>query len=31
GIVASKQSIDLGLKEVGAIILFEADGNVKKQ
>jgi glycolate oxidase len=29
GIVAVNKAMDLGLKEVGAIILFEADGNVK--
>ena len=29
GIVAVNKALDLGLKEVGAIILFEADGNVK--
>ena len=30
GIVAVNKALDLGLKEVGAIILFEADGNVKE-
>jgi glycolate oxidase len=30
GIVAVNKAMDLGLKEVGAIILFEADGNVKE-
>jgi glycolate oxidase len=30
GIVAVNKSMDLGLPEVGAIILFEADGNVKE-
>jgi len=29
GIVAVNKALNLGLKEVGAIILFEADGNVK--
>ncbi len=29
GIVAVNKALDLGLPEVGAIILFEADGNVK--
>jgi len=29
GIVAVNKALDLGLKEVGAIILFEADGNVR--
>ena len=30
GIVAVNKALDLGLPEVGAIILFEADGNVKE-
>ncbi len=30
GIIAVNKAMDLGLKEVGAIILFEADGNVKE-
>ena len=30
GIVAVNKAMNLGLKEVGAIILFEADGNVKE-
>jgi len=30
GIVAVNKAMDLGLKEVSAIILFEADGNVKE-
>jgi glycolate oxidase len=30
GIIAVNKALDLGLKEVGAIILFEADGNVKE-
>ena len=30
GIVAVNKALDLGLQEVGAIILFEADGNVKE-
>jgi glycolate oxidase len=30
GIVAVNKAMDLGLAEVGAIILFEADGNVKE-
>jgi glycolate oxidase len=30
GIVAVNKALDLGLPEVGAIILFEADGNVKQ-
>jgi len=30
GIVAVNKAMDLGLPEVGAIILFEADGNVKE-
>jgi len=30
GIVAVNKALDLGLREVGAIILFEADGNVKE-
>ncbi|MEA3459014.1 MAG: FAD-linked oxidase C-terminal domain-containing protein [Candidatus Thermoplasmatota archaeon] len=30
GIVAVNKALDLGLKEVGAIILFEADGNVNE-
>ena len=30
GIVAVNKALDLGIKEVGAIILFEADGNVKE-
>lgn len=30
GIIAVNKALDLGLSEVGAIILFEADGNVKE-
>ncbi len=30
GIIAVNKAMDLGLPEVGAIILFEADGNVKE-
>ena len=30
GIVAVNKAMDLGLPEVGAVILFEADGNVKE-
>jgi glycolate oxidase len=30
GIIAVNKAMDLGLSEVGAIILFEADGNVKE-
>jgi glycolate oxidase len=30
GIIAVNKTLDLGLPEVGAIILFEADGNVKE-
>ena len=30
GIIAVNKALDLGLREVGAIILFEADGNVKE-
>jgi len=30
GIVAVNKALDLGLTEVGAIVLFEADGNVKE-
>jgi glycolate oxidase len=30
GIIAVNKALDLGLPEVGAIILFEADGNVKE-